>query len=99
MLKEYDLVKEEIKKLKTCSVYQRFLSTYKTMSSYCLECRKNTESKNSKLVKKVTKIEECAVCGSEKSKFIKEQEARGLLCSLWIKTPLSKISLVGPLLF
>ena len=44
-------------------------------------------------------MEECAVCDSEKSKFIKEQEARGLLCSLWIKTPLSKISLVGPLLF
>ena len=96
MLKEYDQVKEEIKKLKTCSVYQRF---YKTMSSYCLECRKNKESKNSKLVKKVTKIEECAVCDGEKSKFIKEQEARGLLCSLWIKTPLSNISLVGPLLF
>ena len=40
-----------------------------------------------------------AVCDSKKSKFIKEQEASGLLNSLGIKTPLSKISLVGPLLF
>ena len=40
-----------------------------------------------------------AVCGSKKSKFIKEQEASGLLSSLGIKTPLIKIPLVGPLLF
>ena len=39
------------------------------------------------------------VCNSKKSKFIKQQEASGLLSSLGIKTPLSKISLVGPLLF
>ena len=32
------------------------------------------------------------------SKFMKEQEARGLLSSLGIKTSLSKIPLVGPLL-
>ena len=40
-----------------------------------------------------------AVCDSEKSKFIKVQEASGLLNSLGIKTSLSKIPLVGPLLF
>ena len=40
----------------------------------------------------------CAVCDSKKSKFIKEQEANGLLSSLGIKTLLSKIPLVGPLL-
>ena len=41
-----------------------------------------------------------AVCGSEKLKFSKDQEACGLLSSLRIRTPpLSKISLVGPLLF
>ena len=44
-------------------------------------------------------LSKCAVCDSKKSKFIKEQEASGLLSSLGIKTPLSKISLVGPLLF
>ena len=42
--------------------------------------------------------QKCAVCDSKKSKFIKQQEASGLLFSLGIKTPLSKILLVGPLL-
>ena len=40
-----------------------------------------------------------AVCDSKKSKFIKEQEASGLLNSLGIKTLLSKVPLVVPLLF
>ena len=39
------------------------------------------------------------VCNSKKSKFIKQQEASGLLSSLGIKVPLIKIPLVGPLLF
>ena len=33
----------------------------------------------------------CAVCGSKKSRFMKEQEAKGLLSNLGIKTPLSEI--------
>ena len=33
----------------------------------------------------------------KKSKFMKQQEASGLLSSLGIKTPLSKIPLVGSL--
>ena len=41
----------------------------------------------------------CVGWDSKKSKFIKQQEARGLLVSLGIKTPLSKTPLVGPLLF
>ena len=41
----------------------------------------------------------CEMFDSKKSKFIKEQETIGLLSSLVIKTPLSKIPLVGPLLF
>ena len=40
-----------------------------------------------------------AVCDRKKSKFIKKQEDGGLLSCLWIKAPLSKIPLVGPLLF
>ena len=44
-------------------------------------------------------LSKSAVCDSKKSKFIKEQEASGLLSSLGIKTPLSKIPLLGPLLF
>ena len=41
----------------------------------------------------------CEVWDSKKSKFIKEQEASGLLSNLGIKTPLNKIPLLGLLLF
>ena len=51
VLKEYDNMKEEIKISKTEKVYQRFYSIYKTMLSHCLKCRKNTESKNRKVVR------------------------------------------------
>ena len=37
----------------------------------------------------------CSVCGIEKSRFIKEQKAKGLLSNLGIKTPLSKIPLLN----
>ena len=37
----------------------------------------------------------CAICGSRKSRFMKEQEANGLLSSLGIKTPLSNTPLLG----
>ena len=40
-----------------------------------------------------------AVCDSKESKFIKEQQASRLLSSLGIKAPLSKIPVLGPLLF
>ena len=73
------------------------------MSSYCLKCQKNTESKNPKVVRtkngSIMLLSKCAVRDSKKSKFIKEQEASGLLSSLGIKTTLSKIPLVAPLLF
>ena len=44
-------------------------------------------------------LSKCAICGSKKSKFIKNQEAKGLLSSLGIRTSLSKISLLGDVLF
>ena len=37
----------------------------------------------------------CAICGSKKSKFIKEQEAKGLLSNLGLRTPLNKIPVLG----
>ena len=73
------------------------------MLSPCLKCGKNTESKNPKVARtkngRIMLLSKCAMCDSKKSKFIKEQEASGLLISLGIKTPLSKISLVSPLVF
>ena len=73
------------------------------LSYYCLKCRKNVESKNPKVAKtkngRIMLLSKCAVCDSKKSKFIKEQGASGLLSSFGIKIPLTKIALVGPLLF
>ena len=34
-------------------------------------------------------LSKCAICGSKKSRFIKNQEAKGLLSKLGIRTPLS----------
>ena len=72
-------------------------------SYYCLKCRKKTESKNPKVAKtkngRIMLLSKWVVCDSKKSKFIREQEARGLLSSLVIKARLSKIPFVGLLLF
>ena len=61
------------------------------MLSYCLKLKKNTESKIPKIVKKkngrIMPLLNCGKCGSNKSKFIKEQEPSELLNSLGIKKP------------
>ena len=44
-------------------------------------------------------LSKCAICDSKKSKFVKKQEASGLLSNLGIKSPLNKVPLLGPLLF
>ena len=61
------------------------------MESYCLKFRKNTENINSKVSAssngRVMILSKCAICGSKKFGLIKNQEAKGLLCKLGIKTP------------
>ena len=56
------------------------------MLSYCLKYRKNTQSKNPEVAKtkngRIMLLLRCSVCNSKKSKFLKEQEARGLLSNL-----------------
>ena len=76
------------------------------MLSYCLKCKKkkkNTESINPKVSKtnngKKMMLSKFVVCGTKKSKFIKEQQAKGLLSNLDIRTPLNKIPLFGDILF
>ena len=68
-----------------------------------MKCRKNTDNKNPKDVRtkhgRIVLWSYCEECDSKKSKVIKEQEGRGLLSSLGIKTPLSEVPLVGLLLF
>ena len=73
------------------------------MESYCLKCKKYTKNINPQVSStsngKLMILSKCAICGSKKSKFIKKQEAKGILSSLGIKTPLSKIPLLGDALF
>ena len=61
------------------------------MESYCLKCKKLQVSSTSN--GKLMILSKCAICRSKKSKFIKKQEAKGLLSNLGIKTLLSKILL------
>ena len=44
-------------------------------------------------------LSKCAICGSRKSRFIKKQEAKGLLSKLGVRTPLSKVPVLGDILF
>ena len=65
------------------------------MLLYSFKCRRNTESINPKVSKttngKAIILSTCAIFGSKKSKLIKQQEAKGLLSNLGIRTPLNKV--------
>ena len=74
---------EEGKKIGINEVIKRsekYQILYKTMPSYCLKCKKNTESINPKVSKtangKTMLLSKYAICGSKKSKFIKEQQTK-----------------------
>ena len=73
------------------------------MESYCLKCKKNTENIDPEVSStsngRVMILSKCAICGSKKSRFIKNQEAKGLLSNLGIRTPLSKVPMLGDILF
>ena len=73
------------------------------MKSYCLKCRKDNEYINPKVSKttngRTMLLSNCAICGSKKSWFLKNQEAKGLLSNLVIRTPLSKVPILGDILF
>ena len=67
------------------------------MNTNCLKCKKETFNIDLKMVKtknnRLLMQSKCSVCGTKKSRFVKEQDAKGLLSNLGIKTPLSKIAL------
>ena len=73
------------------------------MKSYCLKCRKDTENINLRVSNTSNGrriiLSKCAICGTKKSRFIKDQEANGLLNNLGIKTPFSKVPFLGDILF
>ena len=69
------------------------------MNTYCVKCRKDTENIDPKIVRtknnRLVMQAKCSVCAIKKSRFVKEQEAKGLLSNLGIKTPLGKIPLLN----
>ena len=73
------------------------------MESYCLKYKKYTKTINPQVSSnsngKLMILSKCAICNSNKSKFVNEQEAKGLLSKLGIKTPLRKIPILGDILF
>ena len=83
--------------------HEDFMTIRNTMIFYCLKCKKNTESINPRVLKsnngKTMILSKCVICGSKKSKFIKKQEASGILSSVGIRTPLNKSPVLGDMLF
>ena len=67
----------------------------------CVKCRKETENLSSKIFKtkngRLLMQSKCTDCRIKKSRFVKEQEAKGLLSSLGIKISLSKIQFLNVL--
>ena len=69
------------------------------METYCLKCKKTPKNLDSKIFKtknnRLIMQSKCSDCGNKKSRFVKEQEAKGILSELGIKTPLSKVPLLN----
>ena len=71
------------------------------MKTYCVKCKKDTENidpnifktKNNRFIMQSKR----SVCKNKKSRFVKEQEAKGLLNNLGMNTPFSKIPLLNVL--
>ena len=64
------------------------------MKSYCLKCRKDTENINPSVSStsngRTMILSKSAICSSKKSRFIKNQDAKGLLSNLGVRTFLVK---------
>ena len=90
---------KKTKKKILINLYINIKLKYTTILSYCLKCKKNTESVNPTVSAtsngRTMILSKCAICDSKKSKFFKNQESKGLLSSLGLKTPLRKIPLFG----
>ena len=71
------------------------------MKTYCLKRRTNTENIDSKIFRtknnKLIMQSKYSDCKNKNSRFVKEQEAEGLLRNLGIRTPFNKIPLLNVL--
>ena len=68
------------------------------MKTYCVKCRKDTNNINPKIFKtknnKLLMQSTCSDCKNKKSRFVKEQDAKGLFSNLGVNTRFSKIPLL-----
>ena len=73
------------------------------MKSYCLKCRKNTENINSSVSStsngRTMVLSKRVIRDSKKLRVIKKKEAKGLLSNLGLRTQLSKVPILGNILF
>ena len=73
------------------------------MKSYCLKLKKDTENRNPRVsdtsTGRKTILSKCATCSSKKPTFIKNQEVKRLLSNLGVRTLLSKVEILGDILF
>ena len=71
------------------------------MKTYCIVCKKDAENKNPKVFKtkngRLMLWPICSVCGNKKSRFFPKNEGSGILSSLGIRTPLTKLLLLNVL--
>ena len=69
------------------------------MKTYCLKCKKDTENIDPKMFRtnnnRLFMQSQCSNCRNKKSRFIKKQDAKGLLSDLGIRMLLSKIPLLN----
>ena len=77
------------------------------MELYCSKCKKKKKKNTENIDPKVSAssngrimiLSKCVICGSKTWRFIKDQEEKGLLSKLGIKTLLSKVPILGDILF
>ena len=71
------------------------------MNTYCVKCQKDTKNIDPKMFRtknnRLIMQSKWPVCRIKKSRFVKEQEAKGLLSNLEIRTALCKISFLNVL--
>ena len=71
------------------------------MKTCCLKCKTNADNIDPKIIRaknnRLLMQSKCSVCGTKTSRFVKEQDPKGLLNNLGIKIPFSKIPLLNVL--
>ena len=90
-----------IQRLDQKSIFNFLLIDIINMKTQCVKCSKDTNNIDPKIFRtknnRLLMQSKCSVCKNKKPRFVKEQEAKGLLTNLGIKTPLSKIPLLNVL--